>query len=404
MDENGNDGGELRTESEDDVIANLFYKGFSYSEILSMLRSKYNINFSMITLKRRLNGQGLYRKKYFSDLNDIVDFISGEVSGSGQCHGYKWLHLKAVQNQLTLTQNMVRQALHVIDGEGMELRRRRRLRRRQYSSKGPNYTWHCDGYDKLKPYGFAISGCIDGYSRFILWLEVCETNNDSEVVAGYYLKTVESKGGCPITVRSDKGTENVLIERMQTILRENNSETNRPPYFKGASTANSRIESWWNILRREGGQFYMDIFGSLKDKGEFSGDFLDKSLLRYCFLEIIRKDLKEVVSVWNVHRIRRTKDALVPHGRPTVMYELPEQYGVEDCLVKVEEDDLIPFREICKFNDCIPRCDCEVFELCDLLLAEHALQKKDCTGNAEVAKTLYCFLRSEVRKLVIESE
>ena len=23
--------------------------------------------------------------------------------------------------------------------------------------------WHLDGYDKLKPYGFAIHGCIDGY-------------------------------------------------------------------------------------------------------------------------------------------------------------------------------------------------------------------------------------------------
>ena len=26
----------------------------------------------------------------------------------------------------------------------------------------PNEVWHCDGYDKLKPYGFAIQGCIDG--------------------------------------------------------------------------------------------------------------------------------------------------------------------------------------------------------------------------------------------------
>ena len=24
--------------------------------------------------------------------------------------------------------------------------------------------WHLHGYDKLKPYGFVIHGCIDGYS------------------------------------------------------------------------------------------------------------------------------------------------------------------------------------------------------------------------------------------------
>ena len=28
--------------------------------------------------------------------------------------------------------------------------------------QGPNFLWHCDGYDKLKPYGLCIHGCIDG--------------------------------------------------------------------------------------------------------------------------------------------------------------------------------------------------------------------------------------------------
>lgn len=27
--------------------------------------------------------------------------------------------------------------------------------------------WHCDGYDKLKPFGLPIHGCIDGYVCFI---------------------------------------------------------------------------------------------------------------------------------------------------------------------------------------------------------------------------------------------
>ena len=29
--------------------------------------------------------------------------------------------------------------------------------------KGPNYIWHADGYDKLKPFGITIHGCIDGW-------------------------------------------------------------------------------------------------------------------------------------------------------------------------------------------------------------------------------------------------
>ena len=25
-----------------------------------------------------------------------------------------------------------------------------------------DHVWHVDGYDKLKPYGFPVHGCIDG--------------------------------------------------------------------------------------------------------------------------------------------------------------------------------------------------------------------------------------------------
>ena len=33
-----------------------------------------------------------------------------------------------------------------------------RLQRRTWCSRGPNDTWHLDGYDKLKPCGFEING------------------------------------------------------------------------------------------------------------------------------------------------------------------------------------------------------------------------------------------------------
>ena len=36
---------------------------------------------------------------------------------------------------------------------------------------------------KLKPYGIAIHGCIDGFSRKILWLVAGHTNNNPRHVA-----------------------------------------------------------------------------------------------------------------------------------------------------------------------------------------------------------------------------
>ena len=73
-----------------------------------------------------------------------------------------------------------------IDPEGVRLRKAHRLARHKYIAKGPNYAWHVDGYDKLKPYGFCIQRAIDRYSRRIIWLEVSNTNNDPSVIASYY--------------------------------------------------------------------------------------------------------------------------------------------------------------------------------------------------------------------------
>ena len=58
-----------------------------------------------------------------------------------------------------------------LDPDGVFSRSRRVFPRRQYSVQGPSYMWHLDGYDKLKPFEFAIHCAIDGCcSRRILWL------------------------------------------------------------------------------------------------------------------------------------------------------------------------------------------------------------------------------------------
>ena len=50
-------------------------------------------------------------------------------------------------------------------------------------------------------------------------------------------------------------------------------------YIDGSSTANQRIESWWGILRKENADYWIQLFTTLKDDGEFDGNFLDKSLI-----------------------------------------------------------------------------------------------------------------------------
>ena len=69
-------------------------------------------------------------------------------------------------------------AMKSLGPEGVSARSRHKLQRRLYNAREPNYVWHIDGYDKIKPYGFAIHGSIDGYSREILWLKVLAINDN----------------------------------------------------------------------------------------------------------------------------------------------------------------------------------------------------------------------------------
>ena len=73
---------------------------------------------------------------------------------------------------LRFSQRTVQTILQVVD-TGVRRRTAYRLRRRVYHGVGPNGVIHIDGYDKLKPFGFAIPGAICGYSRKILWLHGC---------------------------------------------------------------------------------------------------------------------------------------------------------------------------------------------------------------------------------------
>ena len=96
-------------------------------------------------------------------------------------------HCLRIKYGIQTSRNNVERILRDIDPEGTALRRAHRLRRRSYTNPGPNYAWHVDGYDKLKPYGFPIHGCVDGFSRRLLWLKVCRTNNDPSYVASYQM-------------------------------------------------------------------------------------------------------------------------------------------------------------------------------------------------------------------------
>ena len=117
-------------------------------------------------------------------------------------------------------------------------------------SFGPNHTSPIDGYDEQKPLGIAIHGAIDGCGQRILWLNLSSSNNNSNVIANYYLCCIKELNLIQRVVRGDRGTENVTVCEIQRFIRRNHtdSESKDKSFIYGHLAANERIESWWSQL------------------------------------------------------------------------------------------------------------------------------------------------------------
>lgn len=109
-----------------------------------------------------------------------------------------------------------------------------------------------DGYLKLAPYGIEIYAAIDAYSRYILWIYVGITSRTAVSVLRQFLEAVQVVKHQPRIVRSDRGTETVLLAEAQHKLQKSRHPEAQLTdcYIYGTSTANQRIEAWWNQLSK----------------------------------------------------------------------------------------------------------------------------------------------------------
>ena len=58
-------------------------------------------------LRRLLWIMGLHRRKELSDI-DVTVYVDHKLSKSGQLHGYRWMHLKCIQNAFVVNQETIR--------------------------------------------------------------------------------------------------------------------------------------------------------------------------------------------------------------------------------------------------------------------------------------------------------
>jgi len=164
-----------------ELVSQYFKQGYTNLEILEFLKF-HGINISLSTLKRRLTSLGLSRISFVTN-DELRSAIEKELGRSGCFVGYRKMWARLRMKGIIVKRARVMTLLRELDPDGVESRRKKRLCRRAYHAKGPNFVWHTDGHDKLKPFGYSVHGCIDGFSRRLLWLEVGPTNKNPEVIA-----------------------------------------------------------------------------------------------------------------------------------------------------------------------------------------------------------------------------
>lgn len=146
-------------------------------------------------------------------------------------------------------------------------------------------------------------GCIDGFSRLVIYLQ-CTSNNRASTVYQIFLNAV-SKFNLPSRIRSDQGLENLSVAAH--MIEKRGSE--RRSMLTGSSTHNQRIERLWKDMHNCVTVLYYKIFYFMEEQDLLNSlDELHLWALHYVYLPRINKSLSEFIQAWNNHPMRTTNN------------------------------------------------------------------------------------------------
>ena len=59
-------------------------------------------------------------------------------------------------------------------------------------------------------------------------------------------------------------------------------------------------------------------------------DEVERKILAYVYIPIVQREIDLFVELWNNLRTRLQRGTLMPDGNPNIIYNSPEEYGIED--------------------------------------------------------------------------
>ncbi|KAF5308923.1 hypothetical protein FQR65_LT00005 [Abscondita terminalis] len=277
-----------------DQLKMLYQQGYSATKMAKHFKC------STKTVYRHCYKNGLFFKKRYSqisreDLYNVVQALQKRCPNAGavMMDGY----LKA--EGICVQRRRIRKTLNDVNPMGMAKRWSQTIKRRVYKVPTPNSLWHMDAHMKLSRWGFVTHGCIDGYSRTIIYLS-CETNITANTVLNLFVPAI-NKYGLPSRVRSDHGFENYFVAVLMNSIRG----VRRGSHITGKSVHNQRIERLWRDVFIQVVDTYYKTFYNMEKEGILNPeDLLHRYILHLLYCPIINKHLEEFKRAWNYHKIR----------------------------------------------------------------------------------------------------
>lgn len=279
-----------------ELLEDLLGLGFTHTKIAEML------GVSRWTISRRIKDYGLEDFRSFSKLTDdeldeiIRDYIREHGTTTGQVYIAGYVRSLGLRVQ----RRRVRKCLARLDPQNTALRWGIVVSRRVYQVPWPNSLWHLDGHHSLIRWKLVIHGCIDGYSRRIIFLK-CNSNNLAETVLDLFLDAVNRDGDrWPSRIRVDRGVENVLVCEAMVQFRGEG----RASFIAGPSTHNQRIERLWREVYRCVCHLYYYTFYAMESSGLLNiEDPIQLFTLHTVFIPRINNSLNEFSEAFNNHAV-----------------------------------------------------------------------------------------------------
>lgn len=215
-------------------------------------------------------------------------------NGPARTFGRRWF-ITYLRQQLGFKarRDDVAALLLAIDDKAVFARRLgvRKIRLENYTIPGPNFLWCLDGHDKFSQYYIEIYAAVDAFPRKIIRHYVDNSNRTPISVIRQCLNAVQNTGICPRFIRTDRGTEIVLLAYLhfslfiEAALREQWSDKDyhdlRPSkcYIYGPSTQNIRIEGLWRQQRFQCTGPWLDYFNVLRGANLYHQHLLADQIL-----------------------------------------------------------------------------------------------------------------------------